>query len=221
VKAWRFGAFEWRKYNDQGKADFWPVREAWEIYKPVGLISSASTLEYPGENKVSIAYTNELENFIADEIRFRVTELENEIRVSSGRNRQRKINSLGILYARNGMYNDAISTLRPLTEGNNAYLPAVLNLANIHYLTGSLDLAVRNYRRAAESMRNPAAAYLGLAMAENKLGNSEAAGKAYNEFAALAPGRAEEYAFLAESRNDVPRSSSAFGDSRVLWEDEE
>jgi len=221
AEAWRVGASEWHKYSDQDKAGFWPIQEAWQIYKPVGLISSSVNLEYPSEALVSEAFGNVLTTFIAREIRFRVMELEEEINNSSGRDRQKKRNSLGVLYARNGMYDDAIRTIRPVATGRDIYLPAVLNLANLYYLTDNLELAVQYYRSAAESLINPKAAYLGLAMVENKRGNTVAASEAYYEFAALAPERAEKYAFLAGSQTDVTRASSAFGNSKVLWEDEE
>jgi len=220
VKAWRFAAFEWRKYNDQNKAEIWPVREAWQIYKPVGFVSSSKNLEYPAENKVANSYENELISFIQEEIELRVMELEDEIHGSSGRTYQKAVNALGVLYARNGMYDKAIETIKPLSDGNNVYLPSVLNIANLYYLTENLELAVRYYKAAADSLNNPAPSYLGLAMAEYKLGNLTEAENAYSTFAVMMPEKAEKYAFLAGSQSGDSRASSALGSTEVLWEDE-
>jgi len=220
VKAWRFGAFEWRKYNDRSKAEFLPVREAWKIYKPVGLLSASASLEYPQESKVSKVYCSVLADYISEEIKFRAEELKDKINSSSGRAKQKAINALGVLYARNGLFDDAIGVLAPLASGSNVYSPSVLNLANLYYLTGKTELAVSYYKKASETMKNPAAAFLGLAMAEYRLGNSDAAEKAYSEFSVLAPDKAEKYAYLNGSGSELTRASSGLNNSDVLWVDE-
>ena len=40
LKAWELGAKEWNENNPIGQAGFYPVQEAWKVYKPVGLTGS-------------------------------------------------------------------------------------------------------------------------------------------------------------------------------------
>ncbi len=220
-EAWRIGASQWRKYNDQEKANFWPVREAWKTYKPVGLVAATEAIDFPKENEISADYGELLNRFITQEIRFRVLELEEEIRSSSGRQKQRHSNSLGVLYARNGLYDDAIKVLKPFVDGSGAFPAAQLNIANLYYLTGELSLAARYYRSAADALSNPASAHLGLAMVENKLGNIDAASSAYREFTKHAPHMAERYAYLSGNNSEMARASQAAAGERILWEIEE
>jgi tetratricopeptide (TPR) repeat protein len=169
---------------------------------------------------VSKIYCSVLADYISEEIKFRAEELKDKINSSSGRAKQKAINALGVIYARNGLFDDAIDVLAPLASGSNVYSPSVLNLANLYYLTGKTELAVSYYKKASETMKNPAAAFLGLAMAEYKLGNSEAAEKAYSEFSVLAPDKAAKYEYLSGSRTELTRASSGLNNSDVLWVDE-
>jgi len=221
LEAWRTGASQWKEYNDQGKAGFWPVREAWEVYKPVGLVASMENISTPDMNQVSSAFDKMITSYVQKEIRFRTMELEEEINESAGLARMKKVNSLGVLFARNGLYTDALRTLGPLVEGRNPYKPALLNMANLYYLTDKIDEAADLYRRSAELMPESAPALLGLALVEKKRGNTAAKEAAYRQLLAIAPEKAQKYAYLAEPESSTGRASGQSGKESLLWEDSE
>lgn len=218
LEAWRVGASQWKEYNDKGKAGFWPVRKAWEVYKPVGLIASMDNLASTNMDILNSSYDSTVTAYVEREIRYKVMELRDEIESSTGLVRTKRINSLGVLYARNGLYTDAIRTLKTLVDGRNPYVPAQLNMANIYYLTNKIDEAAVLYRRVADVMPNSAPAYLGLALVENQRGNMTAKEEAYKEFLALAPEKAKRYAYLTESDNSAQRASSRESKGSPLWE---
>lgn len=218
LEAWRVGASQWKEYNDKGKAGFWPVRKAWEVYKPVGLIASMDNLASTNMDRLNSVYDRTVTAYIEKEIRYKVMELREEIASSTGLVRTKRINSLGVLFARNGLYTDAIGTLKTIVDGRNPYTPAQLNMANIYYLINKVDEAAELYRRVADVMPNSAPAYLGLALVENQRGNIAAKEEAYTEFLALAPEKAKKYAYLAEPTTTSQRASSRDEKGMPIWE---
>lgn len=150
------------------------------------------------------------------EIEPRVAELETRIRESG--NDQRYINRLGTLYARYGLYDDALAHFRRLDRGD-AYEPALLNIANIHLLRREYERARQYYSRVIESDTRNVAARVGLYRALDALGEERPAQQALAQAREIDP---DEVAMrLSVLRSTEGRASSIADEEMVIWNEEE
>jgi hypothetical protein len=124
LRAWQVAAREWRETSDNGTAGFFPTREAWEVYEPVGF-SQQAIIQVPDNQTVMNRYFEVMDRFVTREIQNRVTELQNQI--AESRNNLRYVNRLGVLYARFGRLDDAAVQFEQVVR-QREYGPALVNL---------------------------------------------------------------------------------------------
>ena len=65
LKAWQIGAKEWREASAAKQAGFYPIREAWNTYEPVGFSEIKEAIMLPGANQILDQYEGELRRFLA------------------------------------------------------------------------------------------------------------------------------------------------------------
>ncbi|MGC9312670.1 MAG: tetratricopeptide repeat protein, partial [Sediminispirochaetaceae bacterium] len=220
LSAWAEGARQWRTNDAEKQAGFFPTAEAWKTYQPVAFSVSPIELGLPARDQVVGAVSQQLKNFIDQEIYPQERTL--RARLESRPNDPRLLNQLGILYARYGRYSDArrefeqVLTLR-------SYTPTIINLANIHYIEGNLGRARRRYEDALEQDEDNTAALLGLARVEHELENFGSARNTYEKLASVSPEIAEENQYLlshTSAGDEIGRASSAGNrQSGVVWEE--
>ena len=158
LKAWQLGAKEWRENIRRNTAGFYPTREAWSAYEPVGLFGEADVTIPPRDLLVD-EYIRAVNSVISREIFGREKKLKSEIeRIGDGSD---LLNRLGVLYARYGLERKAINTLEDVLA-REEYTPALVNLGNIYYLREEMDRALDYYRRAFD--RDPGNARILLAL---------------------------------------------------------
>ncbi len=128
------------------------------------------------------------------------------------------INKLGVLYARFGLYKEAEVEFTKVVAGSD-YLPAIMNLGNIHYLNGKMEEARDYYLRVLD--RSPANAYalLGFAKASFELDDYTSVVSSFEKIEKSDPEIAEKYSYLVSRSEDTSRASSAVKEA-VEWDDE-
>jgi hypothetical protein len=124
LKAWEKGAAEWR--SAEGQRGFFPIDDAWKVYKPVGSpVGDVVDAVPPDSARLSASYNRELEAFIKREIDEQVTSIKSEI--SRSNNNQRLVNRLGVLYARFGLYEEATVEFKKIS---GSYVPGMKSWNN-------------------------------------------------------------------------------------------
>ena len=213
--AWETGAREWRRYAELDKASFYPMADAWKVFEPVGLPGS-SEIAFPPAERVREAYATELALFVDREIGDKVQQLKQEI-ARSGKN-PRLINRLGVLYARYGLYDRAEEQFSGIAAQDD-YVPALMNLGNIHYLKKDTAGALAYYNRAYRLDPYNPRILVSLLRVHRDREETAQAKKTYEQLARVSPETADEYRYLFEGGSDAARAGAAGAVESLLWEE--
>jgi tetratricopeptide (TPR) repeat protein len=218
TKAWELGARLWREASSGKKAGFHPVREAWNVYNPVGLPGEGASLSYPLDDKVRTAYLQELAKFVDGEITTQVGKLEEEIRKSGGN--AALGNKLGVLYAKYGLYDKAETEFRKILARNSRYVPALLNMGNVYFIREDVSKAKEYYDRAAGCEPENPKALLCVARVNHKLENYGTAKQLYTRLKVIDPDLASQFSYLEMRGDDAARAADA-GKAKeaMVWSD--
>jgi hypothetical protein len=167
LRSWSVGALEWRDGVAREQAGFYPVREAWKTYEPVGFAEGGAIVSLPAQDRLLSAYRTELEKFSRAQIMSRVATLQAQIK--SGKDADRAANRLGILYAQFGLLTEARAQFQFAIRASNLR-EALVNMGNVEFLDGKMAVAKDFYERALKAAPSDVAALVGLARAQQALG---------------------------------------------------
>jgi tetratricopeptide (TPR) repeat protein len=219
LKAWQTGAKQWREHLLKDQAGFFPVHEAWAIYEPVGLPGGREdVLQLPPQDRIVATYLAELVKFIDREIYPQVKVLESEIARADDPFPVR--NRLGVLYARYGLYDKAEAEFNQVLK-NRDYLPALINMGNIHFLNEDYRTAGQYYERARRFAPRNATVLLCVARVNHELEDYAAAEENFLALKKLDPELAERFTYLGMEAGSTMRASDANKNKGVVVWDEE
>jgi len=215
LEAWEKGASEWR--SAEGQRGFFPIDEAWKVYKPVGSPGGDVVDAVPPETgKLLASFNSELDTFVKREIDAQTASLRSRISRSAGN--EKYVNSLGVLYARYGLYDEASEEFRKISR---TYVPAMTNLGNIYFQQDDMLEALSWYGRALEKNPENKTALLGSARAHYEIENFGSVKMIYAKLEEIDARLADKYAYLISKTDDTGRASSAVFRESTLWEEEE
>jgi tetratricopeptide (TPR) repeat protein len=221
MDAWRMGSKQWEDAAINDEAKLYPIQDAWQLYPPVALNAYRDkNLSLPTQNLLKKSYSTMISQLIDQETKTQVAYLEKAIRESRGERRYRMINSLAVLKARYGLFDEAANLLKSITTNDTAYSPGATNLANIYYRQNDLEQASAYYTKALNWDPDQPKAVLGIMLVEQAKGNNLGVQNAYGELAKLSPSLAEKYSYLATGQSDVKRASGAGQKEKVLWDED-
>jgi len=213
LKAWKKGAAEW--VSAEGQRGFFPVDEAWKIYKPVGSPGGEVVdVRPPDPAKLVASFEKEINSFIKREIEEQVASL--KIQISRTNNKQRYINRLGVLYARYGLYNEAAEEFERIAR---SYVPAMTNIGNINYQRRDYMQAIKWYERALDEDPENKIALLGSARANYEIENFGSVKALYTTLEEMDSRLADRYAYLVSASDDTGKASSAVFRESAVWEE--
>jgi tetratricopeptide (TPR) repeat protein len=130
------------------------------------------------------------------------------------------LNSLGVLYARYDLSDKAEAQFQAAIKSTE-YLPALVNLGNLRFQAAQNDDALTFYQRAFKQAPHNPMVLLGLARANHELQNYGMVSKEYDELRNLAPGLADQFAYLRLQGEEATRAAAVSQASDVmLWEEE-
>jgi len=147
LRSWSTGATEWHDSADQQTAGFYPVREAWKVYEPVGFAESGMMAALPTQAVFRDAYRLELDRFSRSQIDSRVAALQKQI--SQGKEGDKAANRLGILYAQFGLLAEARAQFENATK-RTGLKEARINIGNIDFLENRLEDAKQEYQQVLQ-----------------------------------------------------------------------
>jgi len=216
LAAWQSGARQWREHVALDQARLYPVHEAWKDYEPVGLAASGTiALQIPASDVLE-NFEHEKVSFINREISDKVSELEERIGKQIGGSRT--INRLGVLYARYGLLEEAAEQFQSAAR---TYPPAVVNLANVHFLRQDWQLALQRFEEAKTLLPDNANVLLGLARVHYELENYGLSKQLYGNVKTVDPLLAERFSYLELKNQDGARAAD-FDESggTTIWMEE-
>ncbi len=220
LKAWQTGAKEWREAVSKKKEGFYPMQSAWQIYEPVGIPGTSGSLELPGHDQLVNVYLTELIKYIDQEIYPKVASIQEQMKKSG--ETAKLINKLGVVYARYGLTDKAEKEFSKALAKNDSYVPALMNLGNIYYLTDDMETALKYYDRAAKRQPDNAKVLLCVARVNHELENYGSARRSYNKLRAVNPELAGQYAYLDMRVDEATRASDAKKMKKMMvWDEEE
>ena len=215
LSAWLGGAELWRNAvasrGSEGAPHLLRIEEAWKKYSAVSLADVDFKPIKPTEDQVDLAFENALGRFVKREISPRVQRLLSEMGgLDKGSGRQ--LNSLGILYARYGLYPEARAQFESAVAKD--YAPALTNLANVAFLLDDYETAASYFRKALDLQADNKAALVGLARAEYELDDFSQADALFARVRSMDPALAEQFSYLSSQveGSTALRASSAAAD---------
>ena len=190
VRAWAVGARQWRDAAATGGEGFYPVREAWALYAPVGFADAGVGVTLPPPERLSSAYRSEMARFSRSQVATRVAEL--QARLRRGKDVATVANRLGFLYAQYGLLDEAREQFAAATK-KAEFAPALINLGNVEYLGGDMKKASAFYARALKASPGSYLAVLGMARTAQAGGDHAAFQNAVASLQAINPDAASRY----------------------------
>ena len=146
VRSWRTGAQEWRDAEAAGKEGFFPIREAWSIYEPVGFVEGGIAVALPPPERLLEGYRKEMARFLDAQVGPRVAAIQAQDK-AAGKTADQTANRVGVIYAQFGLLEKAAEQFQTASR-RGTYAPAVTNLGNILYLQGDMKSALKQYEKA-------------------------------------------------------------------------
>ena len=217
LKAWQIGAKEWRETSANGTAGFYPVRQAWETYEPVGFSEGVVAVVMPDSENLVRVYSDELYRFINAEVEPKARDLREQIREDD--DNLALINKLGVLYAKFGLLDKAALEFKRIVR-TGEYAAALVNLGNIYYLKDEMPTALDYYGRALEKAPQNSVALLGLAKASYETEDYASVDSALAQLEELDPAAADKFSYLSSGADTGSRASSAATKEISAWDEE-
>ncbi len=217
LEAWREGAREWREFSAKDQAQFYPNSESWLEYEPVQMPGDVQAISLPDKDELVEIVQNELNRYVERELYSRVADLEERIERTGN---PKYMNRLAVLYARYGLYDKAIEEFERTLEQRD-YLPALVNIGNIHYMKDDPKKALMYYERAYIQAPDNAKILLSLARTHNEMENYGTARDLFEKLQEVDSKLASEYIHLMVGGSSGGRASDAGSRDSVLWIEDE
>jgi hypothetical protein len=199
-EAWDVGAAEFNKYdNEAEKRGLYRTREAQQVFRPVGLKETDLGLQYGEKSIIARAVSQETGQLVNRIIAY-YDQVAREKDSKSG------YNTLGTICTQFGAYNRAEQAFNYALALDRNYLPSKVNLANIMYLKGQYQNALRLYHNVEQDYlsrsRTSSAAFsrivLNLSRCYYELENFDKSADYANQLQELDPQLLREYSYLKE-----------------------
>jgi len=201
LRAWRTGAQQWREAAGSNNAGFFPVREAWKTYEPVGFVEGGIAVTLPPPERITEGYRREISRIQENLVAARLTEIRLQ---DSAANRSSEFtaNRTGVLYAQFGMLDKAEEQFRAAIR-RTPYSSALTNLGNIYFLKGDMRQAQALYAQALALSPSSSMALAGSARALYAMEDYQRMNDAVAKLKEVSPELA--------ARLDLSRGSTAVG----------
>ncbi len=191
------------------------MEDSWALYPAVGPPGVNPRFSLPDDAEIIQAFDDAVNRYVAREIDPVVRDY--RARLEAGGSPE-TANELGILLGKHGLLRDAWAQFSVCAKAPRVY--GWTNLANVAFLRGDYALAVSYFEWALQQdPRNPVA-LLGIARSSYEMERFDRAGAAYADLAAVDPGLAAEYGYLASSLGGTGRAWS-FADrlGTTMWDE--
>lgn len=216
LRSWNEGASLVRS-TPTAREGFLRVSDAWRDYPPAGVPGIPPSTRKPPEEQVRSAFDSTIALVVAKEVEPRAERMKEAFEPGGGSGKQR--NSLGVLYARYGMYQEALAEFRAAAE--LGHTGAAVNMGNVAFLLGDHETAAAWFEKALADNPAMVAAMIGLARAYYELDRYEEADVLFHKAVELAPELAKMYGYLSARISGSTARASAASDryGSMVWDE--
>ncbi|MDH7554384.1 MAG: tetratricopeptide repeat protein [Spirochaetota bacterium] len=213
LAAWQEGAKNMKKYGGMpGKFGILEASVAWNKYPPAD-IGEGSSISVPSQEKIDMLYALDMDELKTKGFEEPVQLLKAQL---GSANEYDALNKLGVLYAKHGIPDQAISYLQKAVSTYPDRAPAYVNLGNVYMMKKDYTKALPLYQKAVELNPNNHKYRLSLARALFETGKPYKAKDEYQQALKNNPGYARRYAYLESN----PKVKAADPDERAgynMW----
>jgi len=217
LRAWTEGAALLKSAaNDRGR--FYRLTDAWREYPPAGVPGIEAATKKPSEEQVRAAFDNAVSLVVAKEVLPRAERMRLAFGADGGTGRQR--NSLGVLYARYGMYAEALAEFQAAAKLD--YEKAAVNIGNVAFLMADYETAALWFEKATGENPSDVAAIIGLARSLYELDRYEEADVLFRKATNFLPELADRYGYLSAKLSSSTARASAVMErgGGMLWDED-
>ncbi len=218
LDAWQEGAKEWRENLEKNQVGFDQLRSAWNTYAAVDLSSTAPAPALPDAARLLRDFQSDVQRHVRQQIAPRIAEL--QAAIGRGEGGVKTINSLGVLYAKYGLLDEAERQF-VAALAKEEYVPAIVNLGNLWYRRADMQQAATFYQRALKKAPMDPNVILGLARVSEELEDYATVAVLYGKLKEAAPELAQQFSYLGATSDSSTRASEAFAAQEVMVWDEE
>jgi len=191
-EAWAEGARKYNKWRAKQQLKVIPTRQAWGEYQPVTLSPADYTVEVPAKTQVGPKIDRERVRLITKSLDRLV--IPYRAMAESRPDDTTALMQVAIIYAKNGLYTEAIKELDVILKRDPKHSAAYNNRGNIYLVGEQYERALDAYRYAEKLDPTDGGIKLNLAMTYYKLGKIHEASVKYSEATMTNKDIASEYA---------------------------
>lgn len=193
-EAWAEGARKYNKWQAKKKLKIISTHQAWDEYQPVTLSPAAYTIEVPVKAQVSSKVHRELVRLVTKSLDRLVVPY--RAMAETRPDDTTALMQVAIIYAKNGLYAEAIKELDVILKRDPKHSAAYNNRGNIYLVGEQYERALDAYRYAEKLDPTDGGIKLNLAMVYYKLGKIHEASEKYDEAKMTNREIANEYAMF-------------------------
>jgi tetratricopeptide (TPR) repeat protein len=176
-----------------------------------------TTARKPSEEQVRAAFDNAVSLVVAKEVLPRAERMRTSFDSGGGNGRQR--NSLGVLFARYGMYSEALAEFQ--ASAQLGFDKAAVNIGNVAFLMADYKTAAAWFEKATNDTPSDVSAIIGLARSLYELDRYDEADVLFRKATTIVPDLAERYGYLSARLSGSAARASAVMDrgGGMLWDE--
>ncbi|MBL1353724.1 MAG: tetratricopeptide repeat protein [Zetaproteobacteria bacterium] len=176
-EAWVEGAKKFQRYSKDGRLKPLYMHKIWQTVNPVTLPPANFKVQAPDQKLVSTLIKRESHILLLKAVGRLIAPYQNMLAFDAG-NIEAQM-QIAIIYAKNGLYEDAIHGFEGIIGMDKRNSAALNNLGNAYYLLKNYNKAIEYYQEAAALMPNNANVLVNIAMSYYQHGDVKYAVKVF------------------------------------------
>lgn len=200
-KAWKSGAKEWNDCNARGTANLYPIKEAWQIYKPISVPGAASRFSLPPEQDAAVAFDTSLDVYVQRELKPQIRAYNDALAKADTAELR---NRFGVLYGRYGLRDEAKDQFALAAKAGDT--DAWVNLGNIAFQEENYSGALKYYNYVLAVDPENSVALLGSARSYYELEEFRYSDALYAELGTRDYALSKQYTYLASFFDNTGRA---------------
>ena len=169
-EAWAEGARKYHLYSKENKIKRMILADAWAKYPPVTLPPASYNLTIPTAAEVGSKISKEWTILAIKALERKVHPY--RVMLSLDPSNEQAQMQIAIVYARNGLFDSAITELEAISSKNPNNIAALNNLGNIHFMQQRYSEALNSYKQASTLDPNNSGILINIAMTHYKMGDA-------------------------------------------------
>ncbi len=216
-KAWQRGAEEYKSYLEQGLINTAEVRESQYEFPAATLPPDDWEPEIPQKQDIMLLYKAD-KLAIGDMV---INSKVERIKSYTFKDPGEQENKIGIVYARYGRHEKALSYFNDAVEKTKENYRVYCNLGNTYLIMKDYIQAEESFDKALKLKNDNPQIYLNLAILYNQKGDADKSKEAYANAKKIDPESVKEYEYLKEPEGDGERKLKPYQQIRMLqWLEE-